>query len=291
MNKLVANHLYLFLQDIIKGTRIKTAKNFLIQSQYFPENKLADLQLKKINKLLLYVSGNNSFYQKKYNLNNKILPLLRLEELSSFPLLTKSELRSNRIFSNNISFRKLTKGKTGGTTGPPLIYYHDKAAITYTRASFLRWLSWLEMESGDPVLLIWGSSSVLKKYSRKYFIRRIRDYFTNNKTIKSFEITKDTIDLIIREINRFKPDLIFGYLSSLLFLAREIKKENLTHKPKAIASTTETVLPPYRALLENTFRTKFFDQYGSGEVGSIGFECEQHEGLHISRTCLTGGIG
>jgi phenylacetate-CoA ligase len=56
----------------------------------------------------------------------------------------------------------------------------------------------------------------------------------------------------------------------------------LDFSPIAISSTTETLLPMYRKLIEETFRAPMYDQYGCGETHSIAFECGEHMGLHIT---------
>jgi len=52
-----------------------------------------------------------------------------------------------------------------------------------------------------------------------------------------------------------------------------------------LQATAETLTPPDRELLEETFDCRVFDRYGGREVGLIGHECEAHEGLHLSPMC------
>ena len=89
---------------------------------------------------------------------------------------------------------------------------------------------------------------------------------------------------MLDQINKFKPVLIRGYLSALIQLAEYIQNENITdfHRAKAVSSTTETLLPPFKVLIEKSFRTRLFDQYGCGECNSIAFDRNDGNGLYIA---------
>ena len=53
--------------------------------------------------------------------------------------------------------------------------------------------------------------------------------------------------------------------------------------PLLISTTSESLLPNHRSYLKKVFNAEVFDQYGSGELSAISYECAQHTGLHINQ--------
>jgi phenylacetate-CoA ligase len=51
---------------------------------------------------------------------------------------------------------------------------------------------------------------------------------------------------------------------------------------RALSTTSETLLPMFRDLMQSAFSVPVYDQYGCGEVSAISYECAKHDGLHIN---------
>ena len=49
-----------------------------------------------------------------------------------------------------------------------------------------------------------------------------------------------------------------------------------------MSSTTETLFPAYKQLIESAFDSKLYDQYGCGECNSIAFDAGDKNGLYIA---------
>ena len=50
----------------------------------------------------------------------------------------------------------------------------------------------------------------------------------------------------------------------------------------AVSTTAEKLFKFQRKKMVEAFGENIYDQYGCGETLSIAFECEKHEGLHIT---------
>jgi phenylacetate-CoA ligase len=61
-----------------------------------------------------------------------------------------------------------------------------------------------------------------------------------------------------------------------------LKREGLSFQVKAITTTAEPLTEEHRTLFREVFHAETFDQYGFGEIGGVAFECDAHEGLHIT---------
>jgi phenylacetate-CoA ligase len=87
----------------------------------------------------------------------------------------------------------------------------------------------------------------------------------------------------LRVIDRVKPAILEGYVSSLVEIVRIGSKLGIrVQPPGAVVTTAETLFPHDRRVLSDYFETEIFDDYGSSEVESIAFECPTHSGMHVA---------
>lgn len=287
IKKIIAKYFGFPIQDIWKKTRILPTLKFLQESQYWNEEKMLNYRLLKLQQLVKHAYNNVPYYTELFNVYG-ISPddIKTLDDIKRIPILTKELARINqkKLVANNVDFKYVKKGKTGGTTGVPLIVYSDANNRSFTWASYYRWYNWIGIEKEDKVLTLWGAKTVLKSSLQSKIIGNAINWIQNNKTINTFNINDETLPDIYTQIIKYNPILIKGYLSAIILLAEYMKRNNLPPNKnlRALSSTTETLLPIYRNLIEDVFSVPIYDQYGCGEVSAISYECSKQEGLHIN---------
>ncbi len=288
VRKLIAKHLGFPIQDYGRKTTIVNTIKQLKESQHWSAAQMQNYRLSKLKRLVNYAYENVPYYTELFN-KNGITPndIETLEDIKKIPILTKEMARLNqdKLVSKNLhNYKHIKKGKTGGTTGIPLVVYNDPNNRSVTWASYYRWYNWIGLEKEDRVVSLWGARTVTKMPFKTKAIIKTIDWIQNNKTINSFNISDDNLPRIYQEIMDFNPALIKGYLSAIILIAKYIQKNNLPINPnlKALSSTSETLLPMYRKLVEEVFNVPIYDQYGCGEVSAISYECKEHKGLHIN---------
>jgi phenylacetate-CoA ligase len=286
-SNIIAKYFGYPLQDFIKKTEIFPVLDLMKESQNWEYNKMAEYRLIKLKELVKHAYNNVPYYKQLFD-NHSISPhdINTLDDLKKIPILTKDIARANQdqLISKNHNRRNIKTGKTGGTTGVPLIFLSDTQNRSYSWASYYRWLDWIGLRKEGKTLVLWGAKAVIKPRKIDLLKEKIIDWIRNDKTINTFSINNESIPNIYKEIIHFNPVFIKGYLSAIILLAKYMKENNLPANKnlKAISSTTETLLPVYRALITNTFHVPIFDQYGCGEIPAISYECTGHEGLHIT---------
>jgi phenylacetate-coenzyme A ligase PaaK-like adenylate-forming protein len=83
-------------------------------------------------------------------------------------------------------------------------------------------------------------------------------------------------------LNTRSPKLIIAYADSIYELARFAQHEQITiHPQEAIITSAGTLTPIMCETIEEVFKCKVFDRYGTREVGDIAGECKAHQDLHI----------
>lgn len=168
---------------------------------------------------------------------------------------------------------------SGGTSGQPTRFYHDREKLDFTRVALQRNFDWagytlrkrcLKLASGQYEETI---NKGTKGKIKNFLFNR---YFFEGGIIKNDLWSSEILDIMKRK----KIRVLWGYASIIYLLARELENEkNLGIE--TIITSSETLLPSQREKIEDTFQCKVFDDYGSREF-MIAAECEMHEGLHIN---------
>jgi phenylacetate-CoA ligase len=80
---------------------------------------------------------------------------------------------------------------------------------------------------------------------------------------------------IIADLNRFRPEVVNGFVSAIHQLACYVIQENipLTFSPVAIFTTSESLLQHHRKAIQEAFGTRVYDQYASAEGAPFITEC------------------
>ena len=275
------------LQDYLRKTNIIRTLPYLRESQFWPEEKISEYQLEKLKKLVDFTLKNVPYYEKLFNsIKLRSSDIKTLTDIQKIPILTKEIVReeNKNLIARNFNKKLVRTGKTGGTTGTPIIVYKDTTDRTFTWASYYRWYDWMGINYYDRAATLWGARTVLSNS----LIPRIKNQLTNNIQnklyINWFKINISDLPKIYSNLVKFKPVILKGYLSALLNLASYIEENELVGlKPKVLSTTTETLLPHNRKYLEDVFKASIFDQYGCGEISGIAYECSMHNGLHVNQ--------
>jgi phenylacetate-CoA ligase len=111
---------------------------------------------------------------------------------------------------------------------------------------------------------------------------RIGDWIAAERTIPAHEISERRLYEWTRFVQDYRPTLLQGYASILAALARFVVEQGLRMPGSLIGvfSTAEVLDDAQRALIEQAFGCKVFNQYGSREIPNIACEC-RHGRMHV----------
>ena len=225
-----------------------------------------------------------------------------VEDLSELPLLSKSEVQSagRELVSDAYRGLKLTEIHTGGTTGKPLAVYCDSDTLQRNYAFFTFFKETAGIRDGDRTATFAGRTLVPLNSGAPYWRR---NYAANAMLFSSYHIGPSTLPSYVAALGHFKPALIDSYPSSIEPIARYVLAHGITSiRPKAVITSSETLFPEVRALIERAFACPVFDHYGSAEMAALITQCERGtyhvepefgvvELLHDGRPVLAGEKG
>jgi phenylacetate-CoA ligase len=239
-------------------------------NQWCPPEKLLSIQTRKLKRLVRTAYRNVGYYRRMFD-QCGLSParIQTIEDLSRIPITTKTDLQlhsTDELLHKGLAPESLASERSSGSTGQPFRVYYDRTYRSIRNLLFLRGLIAAGYRFGQKVQLVTGEGKKDKRLLRWHYSSIL-----------------DPPEQLLAELNREKPDLLYGCKTPLVRLAEHIRDTNAkAHMPKRIVSTAELLSPESRALLEQVFSVKVFDFYGSTEMGLVGWECGAGGGYHLS---------
>jgi phenylacetate-CoA ligase len=241
-------------------------------TQWLSGNALQELQRARLDELILSAREGSPYYRELFGR----LGIESAADLGRIPLLTRGEARSRAAELRNRRHRAWTvKGSTSGTSGTPLHLVKSLKELRYETAHLQRQLDWAGYKPGDRLAWLRGDLIVDPARSAPPFWRRSR--LGNTLYMSSYHLSARTVGGYLDALQAFRPAIIQAYPSSISLLANhlEMTGREYPHLLKGIVTSSESLLPDARAVIERRFGTRVYDWYGSYErVAAIG-TCEQ----------------
>lgn len=236
-----------------------------------PIDLLEQEQLESFHKLFEFSKNNVPYYDKLFNkLKLKVSDFKSLDDLQKIPILDKAIILNNYndFFPRNYTGKSVA-GATGGSTGEPLQYKMSVDDYSRGVALLYRGLSQGDYTPGDKIAILAGGSLVKNKTSLS---SKINNAVLNYKKFSSYGVDDDDLEIYYTALKKWKPNFFRGYASSLALFAKYCKENNKNLKFKSVFSTAEMLLPAQRQLIEETFDTKVYNNYGLNDGGVSAYE-------------------
>jgi len=255
-----------FIRKILRENPEKLSRLDLIDNEY-SINKLEVYGNKHLAIALNNALDNTKYYPMKIQKNRA--------DLEQFPYLTKDELRNRPSdFLSKVKPKIVIKGSTSGTTGTPLSIPQSMDSVIREQAFVSRMLKWAGYEKDDKRAWIRGDLIVPIKQLPPPYWRY--SWFENMIMLSSFHMTREALPLYIQAMVDYGVDIIQAYPSSIATLAKylESKGEYYPGKIKSVITSSESLTPEDRQVIEERFRCKVFDWYGLFERVAAIANCE-----------------
>jgi phenylacetate-CoA ligase len=247
---------------------------YLEEVHKYSREQLEELQFQELMKLLRHTVANSKFYRKLYDAID-IESFTSVDDLKRLPIVTKEMIRRNIDDVITIPKKGAVVGNTGGTTGKSLTVYNRPEDAQKRMAV----LDFFKMKHGFRNLAMkkatfMGKHIVPPNQKKKVFWRY--NAAIKQMVYSSFHLTEENIPYYIESLNRFQPQAIDGFPSSMYDIATYMIRHNakLDFTPIAIFPTAETLTPEHRDAITKAFRAPVRDQYASSEGAPFVWECE-----------------
>jgi phenylacetate-CoA ligase len=300
INALLFRRLVYYPVVWLRGQRVPHYLKQLLETQYLPPAEGTSRQLDKLKRMVEYAAGNVPYYRERLR-HLDVASLSTLDDLQNLPCTTKSDLKDRgREFQSGQSFPFVTRKTTGGSTGEPVTILKTRDAMAWELAATWRGYSWAGISIGDRQGRFWGVPASAKDRTRAAII----DFIAHRRRCSAFAFNESDLRRYTEVLRAFRPSYFYGYVSMLEEYAKFFARTGATPPfgLKCVITTSEVLTQHQKQLIEGVFSTRVFNEYGSGELGSVAHECEEGS-LHLSaenmvveildgeRRCRPGEVG
>lgn len=253
------------------------------ERQWNSPEELREYQDAQLRKLITHCYDNVQYYRRIMDERGlKPSDIESVSDLPKLPVLTREDIREHfeALTASNVNKNDLVMGHTSGTTGSPLEFYYDRRVCLMKNVVDWRQKAVAGITFGDRIAYFLGRIVVPISQTKPPFWRH--NFAANHLFFSSFHLSSDNIRHYVRKLREFKPHAVEGYPSTLSIIARFLESRGETIPIKAVFSSSETLFPQQREVIESAFGAKLFDYYGLAERTVFATECEQHTGHHIN---------
>lgn len=262
----------------------------LEQTQYAPPERIARIQVERLRRLLIHARQNVPFYAERFEAAGfDPTHLNSVAELRVLPRLTKSDIQKHReqLKAANFPAAHLVPNQTGGSTGSPLRFFHDRDRLFSRKAATIRHDRWAGLDIGDKVAVLWGHRGDLnhKRSLKDSFLQTFHD---RRIFLDTSEMTAARMATFAATLAGWRPRVYLAYANSMFLFARYIREQykGPFPGPQSIITSAELLTDEQRQYIEDVFGCPVYNRYGSRETSVIASECNRHGGMHIGAELL-----
>ncbi len=265
-----------------------TERDAFLSREWFSKEQWQDYQNAKLRTLLDLALTRVPHYQSSWR------GILRLDQVRRFtvadlpalPVLEKAAVRDNaeEFLLDGKPTRRHTINHTSGSSGTPIKTYwlpvemQRSLAMREARSCRFAGVSYFLPRatfSGRMVEPNEESEGPFHRYNR--FEKQV--YFS------AFHLRPETVERYLDGFRQHHPIWMTGYTNSIYQLARMALDQKLSIPTlKAVITTSEPLTNEMRAVIEEAFQTRVFEEYGT--VENLFFVCEnEHRQKLINPDC------
>ena len=238
---------------------------YLKQTELLPAAQMRDRQADELDRLLRFAVTHVPHYRK-----NGINAPTHKDQIRERP---------EDFLADTYPRRALIPWHTSGTTGKPLTIFYSREAMQKMWAFVELYRNQAGVTKDDRRGQFTGKLIVPPEQSASQKIFWRRDLANHTLLLSSVHLLPENLPHYAAALECFRPVYLCGYPSSIYVLAqyyRQSGRSALRAAPhlKTVLTSAETLLEHQRRVIEETFATRVFDQYGQAEMQSFWYECE-----------------
>lgn len=245
-------------------------------------------QTERLRWMVAYAYRSVPYYRETFDrLGLRPADFRSVDDLANLPILERAKIQQDPEYfcSTSVPQKNLLKLRSGGSTGATRTIFHDPRGVFANAAHGERersiWTSMIGKKYGYRELVISPPNSSTFKVQR--FCRQHGLYPRRVSIERDYLSLLDSPETTIQRINAFQPHIIHAYGSyfSILFGHLAATNEDF-YRPIALTYTSDDLSVSVRRLINKRFKLPVFTTYQAVEAFKIGFECEEHSGVHLN---------
>jgi phenylacetate-CoA ligase len=253
--------------------------DFLENSEHWSREGLHAYAIAQLRDLLTHAYQHVPYYRAVFDdLGGRPEDIRRPEDLRSLPMLSKRELQNQQeaLLASNVRPRDRVYSTTGGSTGEPVGFFHDRDTSAKEWAFMMTQWGRAGYREGDRAAILRGT--VVR--GERLFERAP---FQNALIMSSYHLTEDRLPHYLATLRQFRPRFLRAYPSAATIVARFMREreEPPVRGLEAVLCGSENLYDWQRREIEEAFGCRVFSWYGQSERVCLAGECEHDTRLHI----------
>jgi phenylacetate-CoA ligase len=253
-----------------------------------PRAELDAFRDRKLRFMVAHAAANVPFYRELFAESGVRAEDVRgVEDLGRLPIVTKRTLHSRpagEVVADGVDPARLVMRYTAGSTGDPARVLRTSFEDRLLGLLRMRQHLALGVRLGDRIARVASPGTPSDRMPR--LPRPLR------RALPLYRMTP--IDClrepaaVVRDLVAARPDVIWGYASTLVELIDDWSRSaGPEHPPRIVLCGGDALTPALRARLRRGFGASVFETYGCHEVGVVASECPVTGDLHL---CEDGAI-
>jgi phenylacetate-CoA ligase len=235
----------------------------------------------RLRATLLHAWDHVPYYSQKWSafgIERGDLCTMTSETLARLPITPKDDLRQDPdafLSRQAIHSAKLHRYTSSGSTGKPITAVYTRSAHQhFTAAREARSFRWAGASLLTSRAMIGGRAVVPQPDASPPFYRY--NHFERQVYFSAFHISAQTVADYVAGFQAYRPELLTGYAHAYYYIASLMEARGivLDYVPKALVYSSENLTRHERDVIERTFRTRTYEEYGSVENCLLATECE-----------------
>jgi phenylacetate-CoA ligase len=203
------------------------------------------------------------------------------DDLSTAPLLEKAMLRdrTTSLRAEGYSGPTVTM-QTSGTTGSPLQLSISHEAYQRSYAAVWFHYGWAGVRRGDRFATLASHPVAPPKGMQGRFW--VHDWLERELLFSSQHLARATLPAFADELADWRPAMVRGYPSNVYLLALHLLETGRRDiRPRAVFTSSETLLDYQREAIEAAFGCPVYSKYGNAELVAHLLQC-QAQNFHVA---------
>ncbi len=251
-------------------------RRWLNKTQWLAKNQLQGIQLDLLQRVVKHCYQYVPYYRNLMDERGiKVKDVKTLEDIHSFPILTKNDIwkAGKSLLSAKFPKCLLHAAHTGGTTGKRLPLFRDVLSIGDEHAFVRRQFDWAGIRLRDRVAYLTWRTVVkpniasLEPYAYDPLMRDL--------ILSTFHLSPVTIPSYVDAMEKYRVTALVGYPSAIGEIARWLIQQRKSLSIRSVLTTSETLGQEERKTISAAFRCPVYDFYGSAERVCYVHTCEK----------------
>lgn len=199
---------------------------------------------------------------------------------SAMAPLTRSDLPSCAAAVKRVMRRVGLRRSSGGSGGVAATIPIDRGTYVWYVAGTRRGVGWWGAEWSDSAVLLLGRSAGSAMYG---LLARTKDCVMRWRRFSVDSDFDSRTEEVLARIETSAPGFLYGYPSAVHRLAHAVRSRGWRPRRPltVVALTGEPVYAFQRRAIQDAFQCPVAEEYGSGELGCMAFECPEGT-LHMT---------